>query len=47
MLGRPVELARFDALLHRAADGARGTARGEELHREPARGPAPADVIRL
>ncbi|NEA61019.1 LuxR family transcriptional regulator [Streptomyces sp. SID12488] len=31
MLGRSVELARFDALLDRAADDARGTARGEEL----------------
>lgn len=31
LLGRSVELARFDALLDRAADGARGTARGEEF----------------
>ncbi|WP_405537806.1 AAA family ATPase [Streptomyces sp. NBC_00075] len=31
MLGRSVELARFDALLDRAADGARGTPRGEEF----------------
>ncbi|GAA0307836.1 hypothetical protein GCM10009540_29140 [Streptomyces turgidiscabies] len=31
LLGRSVELARFDALLDRAADGARGTARGGEL----------------
>ncbi|WP_262057655.1 helix-turn-helix transcriptional regulator [Streptomyces sp. STR69] len=30
MLGRSVELARFDALLDRAAGDARGTARGEE-----------------
>lgn len=31
LLGRSVELARFDALLDRAADGARGTPRGEEF----------------
>ncbi len=31
LLGRSVELARFDALLDRAADDARGTARGHEF----------------
>ncbi len=31
LLGRSVELARFDALLDRAADGARGRPRGEEF----------------
>lgn len=31
LLGRAVELARFDALLDRAADDARGTGRGDEL----------------